>query len=150
MTEKKNNNGKIVLLGAAALIVAIAATTMKKEPSPISTAEATPSAKQSAMVKTVQTNAKPEITFFTQDGCSYCKMARDFIDREYPTLPVNVINVGTRNGYKKLQAEAKARNFTNIGTPFILLGKDKYIMGWGEANIAAFKKYADSFTVQKK
>ena len=93
-----------------------------------------------------QTTIKPnEIYFFYAETCPHCHDADDYIKKNLPDLPVNKINVATKEGYGLFVKCAKKFKLGNeIGTPLFCMG-DKYLMGWSPAYAKRFDRYAKPF-----
>ncbi len=77
--------------------------------------------------------ANNKIYFFYSDYCPHCHHAQDYINKKYPDLQMEKINVQTPDGYKLLFKAAKKYNLGQmVGTPLFAFGDD-YMMGWSEA-----------------
>ncbi len=87
---------------------------------------------------------KSRIVFFTQDGCGYCKMAKDYIDAKFPALAVEVVNIGTAEGFRRIKEVARQKRLRQVATPLILLGEDEYILGWGKSSEEKFNKFVEA------
>jgi len=91
-----------------------------------------------------------EIYFFYSDGCPHCHHAKAYIDTKYPDLEVNMVDVATPHGYKKLmQAAAKFKITNNLGTPLIVMD-DNYIMGWAKTTEKKFDIRLKRFLARQK
>lgn len=86
-----------------------------------------------------------KIYFFYHDRCPYCHDAMDFLNTNYPTLPVTMVNVYNDGGLDLLKRCAdKFELGQNIGTPLLCMGKH-YIMGWSETSPRQFDNYVRLF-----
>lgn len=104
--------------------------------------------------KEVQTTAneypKEVISFFYSNTCPHCHEALKYVNANYPDLRMNMVNVATKQGQKKLMECARKFKLGNrIGTPLFCMG-DNYIMGWTESYGARFDEYIKPFLSEKK
>ncbi len=90
------------------------------------------------------------IVFYTQDGCIYCKNAMDFIEREYPNLGIEIINIGSDVGYEKFVKAARSKKIRHPGTPLFMLNETEYLIGWGKENEIKFKAFVEEKLNYKK
>ena len=104
--------------------------------------------------KEVQTTAndypKEVISFFYSNTCPHCHEALKYVNANYPDLRMNMVNVATKQGQKKLMECARKFKLGNrIGTPLFCMGGN-YIMGWTESYGARFDEYIKPFLSEKK
>lgn len=91
-----------------------------------------------------------EITFFYSNTCPHCHDALKYVNANYPNLRMNMVNVGTKQGQKKLSDCARELKLGNrVGTPLFWIG-DKYIMGWSKAQEVRFNSLVTPFLDEKK
>ena len=75
------------------------------------------------------------VIVFSKTGCSHCREAKAFIDtivrREYPDVPIHVLNVDKSDNMAKLWAVVRHHRLDpeRVGTPLIVIN-DRVIMGW--------------------
>ena len=75
------------------------------------------------------------VIMFSKTGCSHCREAMAFIDtvvrREYPDVPIHILNVDTSDNMAKLWAVVRHHrlNPERVGTPLIVIN-DRVMMGW--------------------
>ncbi len=94
--------------------------------------------------------AKEVISFFYSNTCPHCHEALKFINAKYPDLRMNMVNVATKQGQKKLMECARKFNLGNrVGTPLFCMG-DKYIMGWSDEFAPRFNEYIKPFLNEQK
>ena len=99
-----------------------------------------------------QVNEEPKevISFFYSNTCPHCHEALAFVNANYPDLRMNMVNVATKQGQKKLMECARKFKLGNrVGTPLFCMG-DNYIMGWREGYGARFDEYIKPFVNEKK
>lgn len=86
-----------------------------------------------------------QIYLFYFDACPHCHDAQEFINKKYPHLHINKIDVNTPRGYQMfLDCAAKHNLGKNIGTPLFCMGKN-YIMGWSKQSAGRFNAYVKPF-----
>ncbi len=86
-----------------------------------------------------------KIYFFYQDSCIHCHHAFEYINKKYPTLKIDKVNINNTNGAVLfLQCARKFKLGSMIGTPLFCIG-DNYVMGWGEEQQQKFDSYIKSF-----
>ncbi len=102
-------------------------TPMKEEPAPVS--------------KSILMQAK--IVMYSQEGCSHCKHAKEYIEAHYPNVEVEVVDIASDENYKRFTASVKARRIRSAGTPLILLGQEDYLIGWSTESEKKFQEYVD-------
>ncbi len=86
-----------------------------------------------------------KIYFFYHDKCPYCHDALDFLNTNYPDLPITMVNVYNDGGFDLFKHCAdKFKLGPNIGTPLLCMG-DNYIMGWSKDTPQKFNNYVQPF-----
>ena len=94
---------------------------------------------------TTNAETKEYISFFYSNTCPHCHEAMKFVNARYPDLRMNMVNVSTKQGQKKLLECAQKFNLGNrVGTPLFCMG-DKYIMGWSKEFGPRFDEYVQPF-----
>ncbi len=79
-----------------------------------------------------ETLSHDKIYFFSYDGCPYCHQAEDFINKNYPRLKIEKMDIHKPGGmYLLRKCAEKFKLGRNVGTPLFCMGDD-YIMGWSE------------------
>lgn len=85
------------------------------------------------------------IYFFYSNTCPHCHEALNYIERRYPSLAMEMVNVGNPAGYGLLlKCAQKFKLGRNIGTPLFCMG-DNYLMGWTPAYEARFDVYVQPY-----
>ena len=86
-----------------------------------------------------------KIYFFTYDGCPYCQMADEHINKTHANLNIEKIDIYKPGGMYLFKKCAEKFNLgRNIGTPLFCMG-DTYIMGWSEENQKRFDELSVKF-----
>lgn len=74
-----------------------------------------------------------KIYFFYQDGCPHCHYAIEYVNKTYPDLAMERVNIATPRGFELFtQCVRKFKLGDKVGTPLFCMG-DNYIMGWSPA-----------------
>jgi|GEM_PF-1421109 len=96
--------------------------------------------------KTSKQDIDADIIIFTQQGCSHCEKAVDFINNDLlvknPSLRVTQIDISyDMENIKILKHYLEKYKFhkSTVGTPIIIFN-DKLVMGWGIENKVGLKK----------
>lgn len=87
-----------------------------------------------AFTKVQGQNGEHDITVYALSTCGFCKRAMKFLDANsfsYHYIFLDNISIEAKNETKK---ELKAIYKTDIAFPFATLGKDKYLVGFIEAD----------------
>lgn len=86
-----------------------------------------------------------KIYFFTYDGCPYCQMANEHIQKMNVALNIEKIDIYKPGGMYLFKKCAEKFNLgRNIGTPLFCMG-DNYLMGWSDENQKRFDELSLSF-----
>ena len=95
----------------------------------------------SACSGSVERLDKNKVYFFYSNGCPHCHDALAYIDKNYASVPVAMVNVASPGGYELLKQTAKDYRISGgVGTPLITFG-DKYMLGWGRDSARQFDEY---------
>ena len=86
-----------------------------------------------------------KIYLFYSEGCPHCRDAEAYLEKNYPNLAMERLNVRTRYGYYMFVECVKKFDLgAEVGTPLFCMGKN-YLMGWDEAYKAKFDSYVKPF-----
>lgn len=90
------------------------------------------------------------IEFFTHEGCPYCATALEYIQINYPKLPLKVMEISTPGNMRRfvLCAEKFKLNKKRLGTPLICM-KEHYVMGWSSENRKLLDEYVKFYLPKK-
>jgi len=90
-----------------------------------------------------------KIYLFYANTCPHCHDALEYINQNYPDLPITMVNVANRQGYGLFIKCAQKFNLgRQIGTPLFCIGNN-YLMGWSPNKALEFDRLVQSFTAQK-
>ena len=83
-----------------------------------------------------------DIEFFTHEGCPYCAKAQQYLQINYPKLPIQILEIEKPENMQKFVrcAEKFKLNKQKLGTPLICM-HNHYIMGWSAENMKQFNEY---------
>ena len=95
----------------------------------------------SACGGSVESLDKNKVYFFYSNGCPHCHDALAYIDKNYASVAVSMVNVASPGGYEMLRNAAKDYRISGgVGTPLITFG-DNYMLGWGRDSAKQFDEY---------
>ncbi len=86
-----------------------------------------------------------KIYFFYQDGCPHCHYADEYVNKTYPELKIEKVNIANPRGFELfVQCVRKFKLGDKVGTPLFCMG-DNYVMGWSPALQQKFDNHLKAF-----
>ena len=86
-----------------------------------------------------------KIYFFYQESCPHCHKAKEYVDKKYPNLQMEELNIASRDARDLFIKCARKFNLGNaLGTPLFCMNNN-YIMGWSKRNEKKFERLVKPF-----
>ena len=84
------------------------------------------------------------VYIFWKEGCSHCHMAMEFIDKNYPDVKVEKLNLADKPAIEKLRKAAVKFKIkgNKVFTPFFVVN-NSVLMGWSNSTQEEFKKHME-------